>query len=276
MSARLIRTPKVLLLVVLVVLTAATAPGAAGGAGRAWLSVAVAAGTAAAAEITVMAVTRRRPRFPDGAVGTGAILGMILDPELSLLISAAVAAGAIAVKHALRIRRRNVLNPAAAGLVILGVAGIKAQSWWGVAAAPGYLIIPLIVIGGAVVSDRVNRLPTTGTFLCCYYTVLAAAALAGLGPQVAEAYRPPFVNTALFAAFVMLTDPPTSPGRRHGQYAYAVTCAVVSAVFIIAAHQLYFLPLGILVGNLAWAWTRRNATARSRGLNQSHILREKT
>lgn len=272
---RLIRTPKILLLVVLVVLIAATAPGAAGGVGRAWLTVAVAASAAAVAELAVTAVTRRPLRFPDGALGTGMILGMILDPELSLLIPATVAAGAIVVKHTLRIRRRNVLNPAAVGLVVLGFAGIKAQSWWGMAAAPGYVIIPLITVAGAAVANRVNRLPMAGAFLIGYYTVLGIVALSGVSAQVAEAYHAPFVNTAIFAAFIMVTDPPTSPGRRREQYTYALICAMASAIFIVVAHQLYFLPLGILAGNLWFAWTRMRAAALSQALNQSRIIREK-
>jgi Na+-translocating ferredoxin:NAD+ oxidoreductase RnfD subunit len=247
---RFARTPKGLLIGILLVLVAVTAPGATGGAARAWLVVAVAAGVAAGIDLLSMRARGWHLRLPDGALLTGAILGMILDPSLPLPTIAAVATGAVVIKHLVRTRRGHVFNPAALALVGAGLLGVKAQSWWGVAAAPWYVIMPLLVITGLFITDRVNRLPMVGVFLTTYYGVLAAAAFTGAASRVAEAYHPPFVNAALFATLIMLTDPPTSPGRRTEQHMYALVSATVSVACIVTVRELYFLPLGLLAGNV--------------------------
>ncbi|MDP4501834.1 RnfABCDGE type electron transport complex subunit D [Nonomuraea turcica] len=270
MAHRLVRWargPKVLLIGVLLVLVAVTAPGATGGAGRAWLTVALAAGTAAGIEMMITAARRRRLRIPDGAVGTGVILGMILDPSLPLPAVAALAGAAVVIKHLVRIGRGHVFNPAALALVAAGLFGVEAQSWWGVAAAPAYVMVPLVVITGLFIADRVNRLPMVGAFLGAYYLLLILAylllalaytmfaAFTGMAGRVSVVYDEPFVNASLFAGFIMLTDPPTSPGRHADQYIYGVIAAAAGVVGVVLG-QAYSLPLGLLAAN-AWLAVRR-------------------
>jgi Na+-translocating ferredoxin:NAD+ oxidoreductase RnfD subunit len=120
----------------------------------------------------------------------------------------------------------------------------------GVAAAPWYVILPVLVVTGLFITDRVNRLPMAGVFLATYYGTATLLAFGGLASRLAETYEPPFVNAVLFAALVMLTDPPTSPAKRADQIRYGVVCALVSIAFVAIARQLYFLPLGLLAGNV--------------------------
>jgi Na+-transporting NADH:ubiquinone oxidoreductase subunit NqrB len=260
-----VRTPKARFIGILLVLAAITAPGASGGTGRAWLTITVAAVTAALADIALVLLRFRRPRVPDGAVGTGVLLGMILDPSLPLLTIAGVAAGAVVAKHLVRIGRGHVFNPAAAALVVAGVAGVSAQSWWGVAEpppyVPWYVLVPLLVLAGLFLADQVNRLPMAGMFLIAYVTLLlivllGQGAFTGMAGRVADAYQQPFVNGALFLGLVMLADPPTSPARRDDQFAYGAVAAVASVVGLLAG-LVYFLPLGLLAAN-GWAAVRRH------------------
>jgi Na+-translocating ferredoxin:NAD+ oxidoreductase RnfD subunit len=258
---RFARTPKGVLLGILPILIALTAPGAAGGAWRAWLVVGIAAGTAAATDMIAFAIRERGLLLPDGALLTGLIVGMILDPSLPLWQIAAVSAGAILTKHLIRVRRGPILNPAAAALVGAGLIGVKAQSWWGVSSAPWYVILPVLIITGLFVTDRVNRLPMVGAYLITYYGAAIIGLFGGLAGRLAESYQSPFVNAALFAALVMLTDPPTSPAKRTDQFRYGMVCAVAGLVFVVLARQLYFLPLGLLVGNLWVVFVRSQRRA---------------
>lgn len=260
-----VRTPKAKFIGVLLVLAAITAPAASGGAGRAWLTVTVAAVTAAAADLVFAWMRFRRLRVPDGAAGTGVLLGLILDPSLPFLTIAGVAAGAVVAKHLVRIRRGHVFNPAAAALVVAGVAGVSAQSWWGVAELPPYVpwfvFVPLLLLAGLYLADQVNRLPMAGMFLVTYVTLLlivllGQGAFTGVAGRVADAYQQPFVSAALFLGLVMLADPPTSPGRRDEQFGYGAVAAVVSVVGLLAG-LVYFLPLGLLAAN-GWAAVRRH------------------
>jgi hypothetical protein len=77
------------------------------------------------------------------------------------LVVAVLTAGAVVVKHVLRIGRRPVFNPAALALVAADLIGVRAQSWWGASAAPVYLGVPVLIIAVLFVADRANRLPAT-------------------------------------------------------------------------------------------------------------------
>jgi hypothetical protein len=50
--------------------------------------------------------------------------------------------------------------------------------------------------------------------------------------------------------------PPTSPGRPAAQTRYGSVVALASVVAFPLLHQLAFLPLGVLAGNLWHAWHR--------------------
>ena len=85
-----------------------------------------------------------------------------------------------------------------------------------------------------------------------------------------EVFRAPDLQAALFFAFFILTDPPTSPVKYRDQIICALIVAAVSyAVFewIGAAH---YLLAGVLVGNVWEAWSRiRIARRRHRGRREA-------
>jgi enediyne biosynthesis protein E5 len=262
--ARWARTPKGVLVGVLLVLVAVTAPGAAGPTSHAWLAVATAAMAAATVDLLLAALRGWGLILPDGALLTGMLLGMVLDPTLPLWQLAAVAGGAIAAKHLLRLHHRPIFNPAALALVAASLAGVHAQSWWGAASAPQPLLIALLAAGGLLVADRVNRLPMAAAFLGAYWGLLALAAFVGAGARVADAYHAPLPGAALFFAAVMLDDPPTSPGRLHAQVTYALLVAGAAVAVLLITHQPIFLPAGVLVGNAWLAIQRRTQPAITR------------
>jgi Na+-translocating ferredoxin:NAD+ oxidoreductase RnfD subunit len=81
--------------------------------------------------------------------------------------------------------------------------------------------------------------------------------VAPLNPAaVAEMFRTPFIQAALFFACFMLTDPPTSPGRYLEQAWIGVLVAVVSCLAQLAGLGQAYLLLGILAGNAALAARR--------------------
>jgi predicted branched-subunit amino acid permease len=81
-------------------------------------------------------------------------------------------------------------------------------------------------------------------------------------PQwVAEVFRTPDLEAALFFAFIILTDPPTSPAKYRDQIACGAIVAAVSYAFFEWAGVVYYLLAGVLAGNVWEAW--RRATRRS-------------
>jgi len=108
--------------------------------------------------------------------------------------------------------------------------------------------------------DRLNKFPLVLTFLASYFGLFALLSLSQ--PQaVAEMFRAPFVQAALFLAFFMLTDPPTSPNRYVDQVWYGLLAAGASAAAqLVGAGQVYLL-VGVLIANAVLAgvrvWRRR-------------------
>jgi Na+-translocating ferredoxin:NAD+ oxidoreductase RnfD subunit len=99
------------------------------------------------------------------------------------------------------------------------------------------------------------------SFLGVYYLIVTIAAFAGDPAHVAELYRAPDLNAALFFAVFMVTDPPTSPPNPRDQAVFgAITAAVGYAAFAVIGAA-YFLLAGLLVANV-WEARRRLVVAR--------------
>ncbi|HJP76907.1 MAG TPA: hypothetical protein VJ914_21745 [Pseudonocardiaceae bacterium] len=249
--ARWLKSPLGTVTGAMLVLAGVNLPWASPSPASAGVSLLVAVGVAGGLDVLIVGLRGWGWRVPQGAFVTGGVLGMVLDPTVGPGVVAACVAGAVLVKHVLRLGKRPVFNPAALALVIASLAGIKAQSWWGAAAAPVWLGVPVLIIVAVVVADRANRLPAVGAFLGTWFVALTILVSLGFSGELAVAYREPLLSMALFFAGVMLLDPPTSPGRVRRQYLFGFVAAIVGIVLLAVAHESAFLPVGLLAAN-AW------------------------
>lgn len=187
-----------------------------------------------------------------------------------MAVTVVTAAVAIGSKYLLRTRWSNVFNPAAVGLIVSTVVFGAGQSWWG--AFPDLSPVALVVLlaAGLFLANRLNKLPMVLVFLGGYFTLFTVASFFGDPARVAEIFRSPDVNMALFFAFFMLDDPPTSPVKYDDQIWYGLIVAVVSFAVFESVGAVYFLLAGVLIGNVWESWRRLNAFAESRaGREQS-------
>ena len=249
--ARWLKIPLGTVSVAMLVLAGVNLPFASPSLASAGFGLAVAVLTAGAIDVVVVGLRGWGWRVPLGAFVTGGVVGMVLDPTVGPGLVAACAAGAVLVKHALRVGRRPLFNPAAFALVLADLLGLRAQSWWGAAAAPIWLGVPVLIVVLVVVADRVNRLPAVGAFLATWFAALTILVSLGFTDALAIAYREPLLSMALFFAAIMLLDPPTSPGRVRQQYLFGFVVAIVGIVLLAVAHESAFLPVGLVAGN-AW------------------------
>ena len=60
-------------------------------------------------------------------------------------------------------------------------------------------------------------MPAVLAFLGSYYLLFTVTAFVGDPARVAELFRAPDLHAALFFAFFMVTDPPTSPPKQRDQ-----------------------------------------------------------
>ena len=222
------------------------------------VSAAVAVAASVASAWGVALAFRTRPHT-ESAIITGLILFLLFWPTLDARYLGTLALAALlanASKYVLAWRGRHLLNPAAAGALLVGLTGWDATTWW---VADRWLLVPVALLT-LVIVVRTRRYALVGTFV-------AVAVLAVAVRLVVEGAAPwSAVSTALvsypilFLGGVMLTEPLTLPPRRWQQLVEAV---VVGALMAVSYHvgPLYSTPeAALVVGNLiGFAWGQRKA-----------------
>jgi Na+-translocating ferredoxin:NAD+ oxidoreductase RnfD subunit len=126
------------------------------------------------------------------------------------------------------------------------------QDWWGGFSSFPVWCVGYVLIGGYLVTYRTNKFPQVFAFLGIYYSLFLVVAI-WTTTDVSEAFRVPFINSALFLAFFMVTDPPTSPGKYRDQIIFGGIVAIVSVTMNITIGGLSFLLVGLLAANLCHA-----------------------
>jgi Na+-translocating ferredoxin:NAD+ oxidoreductase RnfD subunit len=255
------KTPKGLLTVILVILAALAAPHEGLRAVLPGLLAAV-----IAAGLVDMLILRARSRrvvktwdFPSGAILTAMIIAMVLRAQEPWYVVTITSVFAVLTKYVFRSRAANVFNPAALAIVASYYVFHTGQSWWGALpeVTPAWVLLVLLATG-LFITDRVNKMPMVLIFLGTYYALFTITSYVGDPRHVSEIYRAPDLHAALFFAFIILTDPPTSPAKYPDQYIFGVVVAVVSYSIFEWMGTVYYLLAGVLIGNVWEAWRRAN------------------
>lgn len=199
----------------------------------------------------------------ESSVITGLILALLFWPRLDLTSFGTLAAAAAVAgvsKFVIAVRSRHVLNPAATGAL---VAGLAAQLWGGFPAAwwvATPTLLPLVAMAGLVVVLRTGRVLLVVTYVVGALAVLLPR-LVSSGTEPVDALLTAFQSYPLvFAACFMLTEPLTLPPRRWQQLSEAALVGVLTYV-PFSIGSLYNSPeLALVVGNaLAFAFGQRRA-----------------
>ncbi len=162
---------------------------------------------------------------PESSLITALILVLILQPVFppanprGALVIALAGAVSMASKYLLAIRRQHLFNPAAAAALFSGLVFGSFANWW----VGGTYLLPLVVMGGALLVRKVNRLRLVGVFMAEFLLIMTVFSLInGLGPDIIL-QSTLFVlgqSAVVFFAVVMLTEPVTSPKRFSLQAVY--------------------------------------------------------
>ena len=251
---RFFRTPKGLLILLLPILAFA----AAFGSGFTLVAPVVLSGVLGAALVDAPILRYREGEWlvPDGAILTGLIVAMVLSPMEPWYVVAITAAVGVLSKYLIRAGKANVFNPAAFALVATFYIFNTGQSWWGALPEVAPVAIVLLFAIGIFITDRVNKVPLVLAFLGTHYLLFTITAFVGNPAKVVDLYRAPDLHAALFFAFFMVTDPPTSPPKERDQLVYGVITAVVSYAVFELIGAAYFMLAGLLVTNIWEAWRR--------------------
>ncbi|HDX9588009.1 TPA: RnfABCDGE type electron transport complex subunit D [Bacillus pseudomycoides] len=224
----------------------------------------ISAATAMFIDTLIAVLKKRKLTFPDGAAITGLIVALVLSPMVSSYTSAFTAAIAIASKHLFTVKKKPIFNPAAFGLLITAVLFSSGQSWWGgLSMLPAWCIV-FVCIAGFLVTEKVNKFPQVLSFLGIYFLIVLIMGIIGI-ENVGDILRVPYINSTLFLAFFMLTDPPTSLGKYKDQVKFGIITAIASIASYMILGGLTFLLVGILIANgwKALKVSRNKKTARA-------------
>jgi Na+-translocating ferredoxin:NAD+ oxidoreductase RnfD subunit len=210
-------------------------------------------------DLVVLRLRKKTWEFPSGAVLTGLIVAMILRPQEPWYAAACTCVAAVASKYLFRTRSANIFNPAALALVAMFYVFSSGQSWWGALPELPPVALAVLLASGIFIAARVNKLPMVLAFLGAYYLLFTVTAFVSDPGHVAEIFRAPDLHAALYFAFIILTDPPTSPTKYRDQIVCSVIVAVVSYAVFEWIGAAYYLLAGVLVGNVWEAWRRQHA-----------------
>ncbi len=249
------KTPKGLLTIIFALFLAIAAPGEGRHAAAGFLAAALIAGLL---DLAILRVRKKVWEFPSGALLTALIVAMVLRSEEPWYVVTITSGIGVLSKYVFRSRSANVFNPAALAIVISFYLFHTGQSWWGALTDVGPVGVIVLLGAGIFITDRVNKTPLVLTFLGVYFLLFTLSAFIGDPRGVAEVFRTPDFEAALYFAFIILTDPPTSPAKYPDQIVYGVIVAVVSYAFFQFAGVVYYLLAGVLAGNVWEAWRRVN------------------
>jgi Na+-translocating ferredoxin:NAD+ oxidoreductase RnfD subunit len=253
---RFFATPKGILTIILTIFVAIAAPGEGiRVVGPGLLSSVFAA---ALLDTLILRATKKAWEFPSGAILSAVIIVMVLRSEEPWYVTTITSLIAILSKYIFRSRSANVFNPAALAIVASFYVFHTGQSWWGALPEVNPLAQMLVLGAGIFITDRVNKMPLVLAFLGTYFLLFTITAFAGSPQRVSEIFRTPDAQAALYFAFIILTDPPTSPAKYPDQLVCGVIVAVASYAIFEWLGTVYYLLAGVLIGNLWEAWRRVN------------------
>lgn len=187
------------------------------------------------------------PRNKESDLITALILTLILLPAQDVndyLILAAAGTVAMLSKYVLVYGKRHIFNPAAFGAFSVGLLFDYFPAWW----VGTTILVPLVFIAGQLILRKMKRYLMVSVFMAVYLGYLVFNFLSdGQGSDLPNIIWIGITATpVLFFAYIMLTEPSSSPHKLPQMLAYA---AVVGVLYSVT--DLKFAPEeALLLGNL--------------------------
>lgn len=196
---------------------------------------------------------KQKFKFPFSGIITGLIIGCVAPitvPFLPILVACIVA---IVSKFFLKTKSGNIFNPAAIGLLALGLLSIG-SSWWAATSIDIYGVAVSLAIVLVFAAYESRRLVLAFSFIIASILMSIWASPPLTAGNVAIA----FISVNYLFAFLMLTEPKTSPPKAVAQAVYGVYVAVLYFLLVLLLPPSLYLGalvifIALLVGNLTYA-----------------------
>lgn len=185
----------------------------------------------------------------DSTLITSLILVLIISPTtdpFNFLFIAAATGLAIASKYLITYKKRHIFNPAAIAVALTAFGPQETASWW----VGNSAMMPFVLVGGFLLVRRIRRGAMVTSFLITALIAVTLDAILHHNGILTTWHNTIFSSALLFLAFVMLTEPLTSPTTRKYQIWYGI---LTGLLFPPQVHlgSLYSTPeRDLAVGNI--------------------------
>jgi len=194
-------------------------------------------------------IFKAQPNFESSYI-TALILALIITPampsqgsQISFLVWAAIFA--MASKYILEVNKKHLFNPAAFAVALTAILLGQYASWWVGGNLP---LLAFVLVGGLLITRKIQRFDLVLSFMIA---AIGSIILTELSFSPLETAEKALIHTSLFFfAFIMITEPATTPPTRALRIAYG---AFVGILFAPAIHigGIYSTPeLALVVGNI--------------------------
>lgn len=183
---------------------------------------------------------------------TALILALIITPPESindityLLFIFWAAVWAMASKYIFAIGKKHIFNPAAFAVSLTALTINQSASWWVGTAS----LMPFVLIGGLLITRKIKRFDLVLPFILVSVTasiIIHANSIADLPKVLSNSLM---TSPLLFFAFIMLTEPLTTPPTKYLRSTYG---GLIGMIFDPMVHiaGLYSTPeLALVFGNV--------------------------
>lgn len=198
---------------------------------------------------TLFAQVFNAPTNIESVYITALILAVIIAPPKSMhdvgfLWWAAV--WSMASKYIFAIRNKHLMNPVALGVALAGFAAGQSATWW----VGTFPMLPFVLLGGTLIVRKIRRGDFVLTFLGTTMVLTLAFGVFTGGNIFTILSRTLTDSPLFFFAFIMLTEPLTTPPTKILQMYYGVLTGVL---YTPQVHfgTLYLAPeTALLAGNV--------------------------
>lgn len=184
---------------------------------------------------------------------TALILVLIFPTKFPLNAVAFVALSLLAMgsKYLLAVEKKHIFNPAAIAVLMFSMLSSEhAATWW---VGTPYMFLP-VLLGGLLLMRRVQRERLVLAFLATWAIIIVGATFLrspNLGAIYSAIMNGLSRSAILFFAFVMLTEPLTSPTTKRKQGLYSFFVALLYSTPQLRLFSIILTPEWALVlGNV--------------------------
>lgn len=200
-------------------------------------------------------ILKKRFKFPYSAIITGIIVGSIVQFSSSLWIVVTASIIAICSKFAIRLKGSHIFNPAALGLLVSLFIFSSGDEWWAAVNHNFYgVVIPLSAIL-ILANYKAGKLGVSLSFLLVMAILSYSTEFIPMNSFTLKGVMNLIYSMQFYFAFVMVSEPKTSPYGLKQQIAFGVLAAILT--FAFSFYNIKFaLIIALLAGNLVYALHR--------------------